>query len=42
VTTIDQVAGSKTLLLGYWLQNDVFAGWDASQHLGNVSSSPSH
>ncbi len=42
VTTIDQIAGSKTLLLGYWQQNDVFAGWDASQHLGNVSSSPSH
>ena len=42
VTTIDQVAGSKTLLLGYWFQNDVFAGWDASQHLGSVSSSPSH
>jgi putative restriction endonuclease len=42
VTTIDQIAGSKTLLLGYWQQNDVFAGWDASHHLGAVSRSPSH
>lgn len=42
VTTIDQVAGSKTLLLGYWQQNDVFAGWDASRHSGPVTgSSPS-
>lgn len=39
---IHRAKGVKTLLLGYWQQNDVFASWDAGQHLGNVSSSPSH
>ena len=42
VTNIEQIAGVKTLLLGYWTQNDVFAGWDATRHSGPVTGfSPS-
>ncbi len=42
VTTIDQPIGFRTLLLGYWQHNNVFAGWDASRHSGLVTgSSPS-
>ncbi len=41
VKEIKQLPGFKTLVLGYWDANDVFAGWDASKHSGVVSNSPS-
>lgn len=42
VTSIERTQGRKTLLLGYWQQNEVFAGWDASRHAGPVTGfSPS-
>ena len=41
VMTIDILAGVKTLLLGYWDANDVFAGWDARSYTGQIGSSPS-
>ncbi len=42
VPAIDQIAGVKTLLLGYWEEKDVFAGWDAVRHSGPVTGfSPS-
>jgi putative restriction endonuclease len=41
VSSIDRIAGFKTLILGYWEENDVFAGWDAAFHAGPVRRSPS-
>lgn len=31
----------KTLIIGYWSEQDVFAGWDANFHLGKLGASPS-
>src|SRR6266536_4991650 len=38
VTSIGQIPGLKTVVLGYWADNTVFAGWDARRHSGPVSS----
>lgn len=41
VSTIEQQAEYKTLILGYWDEQGVFAGWDATFHAGESSFSPS-
>lgn len=41
VETIDTLPGATTLLLGYFEPANVFAGWDASRHIGAVAFSPS-
>jgi putative restriction endonuclease len=41
VSSIEQHAEYKTLILGYWAEQDVFAGWDINFHAGPVGSSPS-
>jgi putative restriction endonuclease len=41
VSSIEQQAEYKTLILGYWEQQGVFAGWDANFHAGPSSFSPS-
>jgi putative restriction endonuclease len=41
VSSIEQPAEYKTLILGYWAAQDVFAGWDANFHAGPSSFSPS-
>lgn len=41
VQSIEFSPGATTLVLGYYERAKVFAGWDSSQHLGTVSSSPS-
>ncbi len=41
VPSIDALPGATTLILGYYAPANVFAGWDASEHLGVVASSPS-
>jgi putative restriction endonuclease len=33
--------GSRNLILGWWNDVSVFAGWDFRQHLGTLSASPS-
>lgn len=39
--TIEQEAGYKTLILGYYEALQVFAGWDISKHLGSPGYSAS-
>jgi putative restriction endonuclease len=41
VNSIEAFEGITTLILGYYEAANVFAGWDASKHLGPVASSPS-
>lgn len=41
VQSIDALPSATTLLLGYYEPANVFAGWDASRHLGPVAYSPS-
>lgn len=41
VSSIEQHSEYKTLILGYWESQDVFAGWDINFHAGPPSSSPS-
>lgn len=41
VSSFEQHPEYKTLILGYWSEQDVFAGWDANFHAGPVGSSPS-
>jgi putative restriction endonuclease len=41
VSSIEQQAEYKTLILGYWDEQGVFAGWDANFHAGASSFSPS-
>ena len=41
VSSIEQPAEYKTLILGYWDEQDVFAAWDANAHAGPSSYSPS-
>lgn len=44
VTGIDEIkpeSGARNLILGWWEDVEVFAGWDIRQHAGDVSSSPS-
>ena len=41
VESIERSPAYKTLLLGYWKEGDVYAGWDASLHAGPVAFSPS-
>jgi putative restriction endonuclease len=41
VSSIEQPAEYKTLILGYWEEQGVFAGWDANFHAGPSSFSPS-
>src|SRR6266496_904566 len=44
ITGVDQfepLQGGKTLILGYWKEVDVFAGFDVRKHLGRLGSSPS-
>lgn len=41
VNTIEIIPGIDTLLLGYWEANDLFAGWDANKHHGQIANSPS-
>ncbi len=36
-----QVPGEKTLILGWWEEGDVFAGWDVRKHGGALGQSPS-
>jgi len=44
VTGVDRfvpLAGAKTLILGWWKEIDVFAGFDVRKHLGKLGASPS-
>jgi putative restriction endonuclease len=41
VSSIERPPEYKTLILGYWEVQDVFAGWDADFHSGPSSFSPS-
>ncbi|MEI2690954.1 MAG: hypothetical protein V9H69_15085 [Anaerolineae bacterium] len=44
ITGVDQIQlfpGERTLLLGWWEQEGVFAGFDARKHLGPLGRSPS-
>jgi putative restriction endonuclease len=41
VSDFQKTTGYKTLILGWYDEAKVFAGWDIRQHLGPVSSSPS-
>lgn len=41
VSSIDQQPGETTLILGYWYDADVFAGFDYTRHNGAISYSPS-
>lgn len=41
VPSVDTAAGAKTLVMGYWADNDVFAGWDVRRHSGAIAYSPS-
>jgi putative restriction endonuclease len=41
VPSIEQQAEYKTLILGYWDEQGVFAGWDVNFHAGPSSFSPS-
>jgi putative restriction endonuclease len=38
---IHSETGARNLILGWWEDVGVFAGWDIRQHIGAVSSSPS-
>ncbi|MGE0752591.1 MAG: HNH endonuclease [Variibacter sp.] len=41
VTEFEPLQGARTLILGWWDDVGVFAGWDIRQHLGPLGSSPS-
>ncbi|MEK6752572.1 MAG: HNH endonuclease [Chloroflexota bacterium] len=41
VDKFEPLQGGKTLILGYWKEADVFAGFDVRKHLGRLGSSPS-
>ena len=41
VSRFEPLQGGKTLILGYWKDEDVFAGFDVRKHLGILGSSPS-
>lgn len=41
VDKFEPLRGGKTLILGYWKEADVFAGFDVRKHLGRLGSSPS-
>lgn len=41
VKKFEPLQGGKTLILGYWKEADVFAGFDVRKHLGRLGSSPS-
>lgn len=41
INEIEPEAGARNLILGWWEDVGVFAGWDIRQHTGDVSSSPS-
>ncbi|MEW6401955.1 MAG: HNH endonuclease [Chloroflexota bacterium] len=41
VDRFEPLQGGKTLILGYWKEADVFAGFDVRKHLGRLGSSPS-
>lgn len=44
VTGVDKLvpeSGARNLILGWWDEAGVFAGWDIRQHQGTTSSSPS-
>jgi len=37
----EQIPGEKTLILGWWSEVDVFAGFDVRKHAGRLGASPS-
>ncbi len=41
VDRFEPFPGGKTLILGWWKEADVFAGFDIRKHLGKLGSSPS-
>lgn len=41
VEHFEQVAGYKTVILGWWKEAEVFAGFDVRKHLGHLGKSPS-
>lgn len=41
VTSFDTSGVDRTLVLGWWEDGGVFAGWDVSKHTGALGSSPS-
>lgn len=41
VNTLEVHPEFKTLILGWWEEQDVFAAWDVNFHMGDVSNSPS-
>ncbi len=41
VTAIQAARGEKTLILGWWQEGEVFAGFDVQKHLGTLGRSPS-
>ncbi len=41
VNRFEPMPGEKTLVLGWWPQGEVFAGFDVRRHLGVLGSSPS-
>ncbi|NOT03658.1 MAG: HNH endonuclease [Anaerolineales bacterium] len=41
VDKFEPLQGGKTLILGYWKEADVFAGFDVRKHLGKLGASPS-
>ncbi len=41
ITQFEQQADEKTLILGWWKEGEVFAGFDVRKHLGKLGRSPS-
>ncbi len=41
VDRFDPAGVDRTVILGWWEQGSVFAGWDVSKHFGPLGSSPS-
>jgi putative restriction endonuclease len=41
VERFEPLRNGKTLILGYWKEADVFAGFDVRKHLGKLGASPS-
>ena len=41
VTHFEPLSDGKTLILGWWKEAEVFAGFDVRKHLGRLGSSPS-
>lgn len=41
IEKFELLQGGKTLILGYWKEADVFAGFDVRKHLSRLGSSPS-